>query len=292
MKKIIFLFLLTVFFTLSIKAQEALKADAGENQHFCFGTDWVSTILGGNPTASGGVPPYTYLWWSNSGGIYISDEETTANPRIDFLGENIVYVRVTDAVDNTDIDSVVITMSSQQLNFSNDPQYLQMDYFIHSGDSVFLKGNVLALNPNSSFSWSPCESIISDCLVSDGFFAKPLTTTNYYLTAKDEHHCSETFFTHFYRVFVDEVGITDCNSEYSIEIYPNPVSKFLNIEIVDEPNILTSNIEIFDIYGQKIFASKMEEKTNILNLLDWTNGVYFLKLQINNSVFCRKIIKI
>jgi len=275
MKKIILLFLLSIILTFCVNAQEPLKAYAGENRHFCFESDWISVTLGGNPTASGGIPPYTYRWWANDVVVYFMDNgETAANPDVTFLGSFTAYVEVKDATDNIDVDSVVITMSKQQLTFSNDPQYLQIDYYINSGDSVFLSGNVKVLNQSSSFSWSPCESIVNNCLVADGFWAKPTTTTDYYLTAKDEHNCSETFFTHFYRVIVDEVGIESDISEYTITIYPNPTSQIINIEIPDDFRGIKSNVEIFDVTGNKVYNQSFRLFDIQIDISDLKCGVY------------------
>ena len=287
MKKLLLITCFLAVLCFQGKAQDPLKADAGEDQHFCLEMDWIETTLGGNPTASGGVPPYIYHWRTNPS-IWWNFSETDSNPSIAFLGDLTVYVEVIDAAENIAIDSAVITMSRQQINFSGNPQYLQIDHYINKGDSVFLTGNVAVLNPNSTFAWSPCESIVSDCHVSDGFWAKPTVTTVYRLTATDEFDCSETFFTAFYVVHVDEVGIKDYRSDFLL--YPNPVTTELNIEC-RTTEFYNAKLSVFDIYGNNVFTAELEDKNKTLNFSSWANGVYFLKFQINNSVFYKKIIK-
>ena len=262
-----------MFLNYNIIAQELLKANAGIDQHFCFATDWISTTVGGNPTATGGTPPYTYNWTTNLGNMI--DAPTNSNPTISFLGNIIVYVEVTDFVGNIAKDTTIITMSTEQLNFSDNPQDLQINYYINSGDSVFLTGNVLALNSNSTFMWSPCESIIDNCTVSDGFWAKPNTTTTYNLTATDEFNCSETFFTHFYKVYVNHIGININNIDDNISVFPNPVKDHLNFK--EE-----TQVEIFDIQGRTILKSKKPTKS--MNISGLNAGVYFVKFNNNNKI--------
>lgn len=267
---------LYLFFIFTLKAQAPLQVDAGENQHFCYATDWIDISLGGNPTALGGTPPYTYRWWA-SPEEYIEDQ-TISNPMVSFLGSFIAYVEVTDAAENSAIDSMIVTMSGRQLNFSGDPQFMQLYYYINSGNSVFLNGNVSTLNPNSTFSWSPCESIVSDCFVADGFWAKPTATTAYYLTATDPFDCSETFHPYFYKVYVDHVGGLESQILDYPTIYPNPVKErlFFSHE---------TKTEIIDIQGRVIY--KTDNAIKYLDVSNLKTGIYFVKV---GSEF-KKIIK-
>ncbi|MDR0969714.1 MAG: T9SS type A sorting domain-containing protein [Lentimicrobiaceae bacterium] len=296
MKKISFLFFIVGIVFLMPKqtqAQESLKANAGEDRHFCFETDWIQTTLGGNPTAIGGEPPYTYQWWAVSDQDYYIQSETNSNPSVIFLGNGTVYVEVTDAAGNSDIDSVLITMSDRQINYSNDPQYLQFDYYINSGDSVFLQGNVSVLNPYSTFSWSPCESIVSDCFVADGFWAKPTTTTVYHLTAIDEHNCSETFpspLLYFYKVHVDvdDTGIGE-TSFNKISIYPNPTSSGINI-VLPENSTQTSTIFVNDLSGRLLLTEIFMGNQHYVSLNSLSGGIYIVSIQNDQKVWNKRVV--
>ncbi len=76
-----FTFIVTVTDTLGCTDVDTVRividnvdADAGPDQRVCLGG---SVTLGGSPTASGGVPPYTYHWYEYPGGAMIS---TDPNP--------------------------------------------------------------------------------------------------------------------------------------------------------------------------------------------------------------------
>lgn len=102
MKKNVLLPLFLFLYFTHLNAQ--LSVDAGADQSVCFG---LTVTLGGNPTASGGTPPYTYVWKKNN--VTFS---TQANPSVStFTGTNTLVVTVTDGLGATASDSVVVTIT-------------------------------------------------------------------------------------------------------------------------------------------------------------------------------------
>ena len=66
----------------------------------------------------------------------------------------------------------------------------------------------------------------------------------------------------------------------SIKLYPNPVKDYLYIETIQKN---TNSIEIYDITGRKIFFKEMSDKSDIINMSDFVNGIYIVK--ISNKTF-------
>ena len=69
-------------------------------------------------------------------------------------------------------------------------------------------------------------------------------------------------------------------------MYPNPVSKTLNIVLPS--NINTANIKIYNTLGKKILNNKLTETFNIINVSNLKKGVYFLKVTTNNNLYSIK----
>lgn len=92
------------------------------------------------------------------------------------------------------------------------------------------------------------------------------------------------------KVNTNEMNVSDfpINTKFQIQIYPNPVTEILNIEI-DEP--LTFNkIEIYDMTG-KLVLSTLSNK-NILSTKNIDKGIYILKVYTKqNEIFSTKFIK-
>ena len=110
MKRFLLLPGITIIFCLKLNAQ-ALTAYAGPDtgRVDCYGQ--TALIIGGSPTASGGTPPYTYLWSPQS---YFLVDSTSANPFIDYGqvtqpdSDMLFTVLVTDGLGDTATDQVLI----------------------------------------------------------------------------------------------------------------------------------------------------------------------------------------
>ena len=143
---------------------------AGSDQTICHLGD--SATLGGGPTASGGVAPYTYAWTPTIG----MNNSTFANPRISMISPvEKLYLIVTDFSGNTATDSVVI--------------YVDSVYYCNAGTTQsFCGGKPVLLGSSYSpksgkYVWMPADSLsCSDCPHPS---AEPITTTTYSMTVTD-----------------------------------------------------------------------------------------------------------
>ena len=79
-------------------------------------------------------------------------------------------------------------------------------------------------------------------------------------------------------------------TENKISIFPNPTSGLLNIRLND--NSITQ-IDIVNIYGQKVFAINNFLSSTIIDISLLANGIYFIKAtsKNNNIYLTQKIIK-
>jgi hypothetical protein len=101
---------------------------------------------------------------------------------------------------------------------------------------------------------------------------------------------------------IDTVGITTINN-FEFRIYPNPTTGELRIETCDmRYEICDMRYEICDVYGRNVSNLKSQISNHqewqpqadgvVLNISNLTPGIYFLKIQTNNGVVVKKIIKI
>ncbi len=100
-----------------------LNANAGPDQEICPGS---STPIGGNPTATGGSPPYTFSWTPTAGLDYSNVENPTATP----TSTTEYTVEVTDAQGKKATDKITVTVADDtpptitcpaNLTVNNDP---------------------------------------------------------------------------------------------------------------------------------------------------------------------------
>ncbi len=104
---------------------------------------------------------------------------------------------------------------------------------------------------------------------------------------------NECFAIDNFELKVTEFGDPNCETfsivdfENSFSLYPNPTSGKLIIEQVTQFEI--QKIEIYSIQGKKLFQSNQQLKQ--IDLTNYTTGVYFVKLLVNNNWVTKKVIK-
>ena len=89
-------------------------------------------------------------------------------------------------------------------------------------------------------------------------------------------------------LIVTNVGIESVQNNSTINVYPNPVSSQLVIEI--KGNTTNTNFEILNSMGQLVFKGNMTEKA-IVQTVDFTPGVYVIKLENGKTYEFKKLIK-
>lgn len=94
----------------------------------------------------------------------------------------------------------------------------------------------------------------------------------------------------FHQTNLTVTGIDVLNSDYAINIFPNPTTEQISIKVADNNEKL--NIEIFDINGKSIIRKTLNNQTSI-NVQEYANGTYFLKIsnEKNQLINSSKILK-
>lgn len=150
----------------------ALSASAGNATNVCQGS---SVTIGGSPTASGGVGPYTYAWSSSPAGF----SSTAANPSVTPTGNTTYTVTVTDNGGSTATSSVTVTL------VSNPTAYAGADATICEGQSTQLNAT-----GGTTYAWSPATGLTNAGISNP--VANPTTNTTYTVTVTDGNGCSAT----------------------------------------------------------------------------------------------------
>ena len=90
--------------------------------------------------------------------------------------------------------------------------------------------------------------------------------------------------------FTKKTDVIDITESTTINIYPNPTTGELRITNYE---LRIEGIEIFDVYGRMQKSRKAEEQKREWNMdiSDLLNGIYFVKIQTDNGVVVKKLVK-
>jgi len=84
---------------------------------------------------------------------------------------------------------------------------------------------------------------------------------------------------------LDAINVNEINNDNNINIYPNPAKNSINIETNNN-----GNVEIIDSKGSKIYSSTIIIGNNNIDIKDFNEGVYFVKLIFNDSVEIKQLV--
>lgn len=141
-------------------------------------------------------------------------------------------------------------------------------------------GNILVATPGTNYQWFLNGTPIN------GANANTYKTTGYgfYSVKVDSTNGCGTMSDNF------ELKYTSINEHQnlvnSVSIYPNPNSGIFNIEA--EQNL---NFTVYDISGKEILLGNKVQKIHQIDLINYSSGIYFLKIFNDKDQFTTKIIK-
>ncbi|MBA4239979.1 MAG: hypothetical protein C0448_04605 [Sphingobacteriaceae bacterium] len=95
----------------------------------------------------------------------------------------------------------------------------------------------------------------------------------------------DTIISSNYRSSQD-VGIIEQESNYIIDIYPNPTDHKVFIQTKE----LSKSISIIDITGKEILTLKPKNTLEYIEFENLSAGIYFIRITSNNKIYYRKIV--
>ena len=166
------LFYIISFISFFNQSFAQLAAHAGTNAVGCY---HGSLTIGGTPSATGGTPPYTYVWQPTT----FLNSSTVANPIVSNLTSSIIY---TLTVTDFDTNSV-----SNSISINLDNIYV-FNAGVDTGYCYQQSGGVKIGSPNNNntwwhFDWSPTYGLNNPTAANP--IATPSVTTVYTLNVSD-----------------------------------------------------------------------------------------------------------
>ncbi|MEA3443296.1 MAG: T9SS type A sorting domain-containing protein [Bacteroidota bacterium] len=301
-----------IFTILFVQAQETFIIDAGNDSIFCEHVD--SFLIGGSPTAMGGISPYTYTWdiypkpyipypAAPQINYYCSDllnDTTLANPILQWIptideSELSFILTVSDNSGQTISDS----LSLKEVQWAFTLGYVMIETF--PGDTqtitpIAFGGGIYPY----TYDWGASDSLLGGQYDYNVYANSPVPTREviipngpspkfYEILVTDSAGCQATVSS--FQGFLINLSSTSISKEPDIAVFPNPVIDQLFI-ISDNQKII--NIELTGSNGKQIDISDIilnSQKTQI-DFSKLSPGAYNLQIESGNHKIIKKIIKI
>jgi len=223
------------------------SVDAGPYRKICPG---VSTVLGGNPTASGGSGNYQYVWHPGKSLNDSTISKPTATPSV--TTTYTVFVNDLSFPGRTNKDTVTVYVYPYYINAGRDTT-------IKQGQTIALHGQIAP--GDSTVWWSPQHgSMYNQNSPNPDFFSQAPGKDSVLLIVNFHHGC--VFYDYVVITVLPSTELFFYNSFSPNGDGANDVFYIGNLNLY--PN---SSIEIYNRYGQKVLTKTPYEN-------DW-NGTYF-----------------
>ena len=152
------------------------------------------------------------------------------------------------------------------------------------------------LNPDGESIWTKKgaarkdgEDITAEQIKADGTLGGRFTTANGWIV---ENGKLPGLFDNTVEIpehIENPTGLGETSAS-TFRIYPNPTTGQLRIAGRDALQCVSTNVEIYDIYGRKCHVSRVTRNENI-DISDLSNGIYFLKISTEHGMVTKKIVK-
>ena len=223
--------------------------------------------------------------------VNVVNPGTTASDHSRFWNQGFSAVLVGESWENNDqtpyYHSSGDRFSTLDLPYFHELAKLIMSYMVTKGSLVSVD-NSLTVSPstltsnmnNASYQWMDCSTNL------------PLTS-----------QISQSFSPSASGSYAVEVTVGSCTELSScvdftsldsntfklntINIYPNPASSILNIEHSLNEDL---TLELFSLDGKKILEQVLTQKLTKLNMSQFSQGAYFIRITQNEKVFSQKIV--
>ncbi len=93
----------------------------------------------------------------------------------------------------------------------------------------------------------------------------------------------------FFQNSISTTAVEELIDASQIQVYPNPVSDLLKVEITDI-NLHPETVEVFDLLGQQVIFKQMDNHQLDIDVSKLSQGIYILKVKTEEGIGSKRII--
>lgn len=250
-------------------AEPPLGGSVSSSTAICSGTNSGTLKVGGNNS--------NVIKWQKSNDGFSSNIVNIANTDTFLIYNNLSQTTSYRAVvQNVFLDSAISSVATVTV------------YPLPSTPTITLNANILSSSISNSYQWYFNGTILTGA-TSQSY--TPTQNGNYTVKITDGNGCTNISAPYN----MTSAGINELNIDDSeINIFPNPTSSKVTLDYLLSAESFVS-IDLYNVMGEKVKAIFNNQQSignhNVLvDVSELSNGIYFVKGNIDNGVFCKKII--
>jgi lysyl endopeptidase len=218
-------------------------------------------------------------YWPNNTADSPAYNDTLKYNFVNQRGHNLKVVLQTD-----------IFASETTWNLSDNNDKILLNGGPYKNDQPILITDSLCLDENTCYKFSIfdsgndgiCCGYTYNEKPADGYYNLINTTMNETIASGSKFFAEET------KSFCTKLSAIETLNSAGLKIYPNPTNAKLTVSAEEIPD----RVEILDLTGRCIFKMIPQAETSEIDLSNFTNGVYFIKIETKNQAGIYKIIKL
>lgn len=142
--------------------------------------------------------------------------------------------------------------------------------------------------PDYSFFWTPAESL-QETNVADPYTIDLIQSTTFNVYVRDNNHCTSN--TEQIEVTITSgVNASNLISDSEIEVYPNPASNEISVQLPDD--FKEGRVEIYQTDGTLVFSENIAGKNSFIDVSEFSRGSYLIRVSSESKVYQKKIVLI
>ena len=160
--------------------------------------------------------------------------------------------------------------------------------YINVSVSVINNGSTLhaLADPNTAtFKWIDCDNANTVITSETDAYLAPFLNGNYAVIV-NQNSCIDTSEC----VPLTSIGINNANNAIKLNIRPNPSKGIYSLQLSKLNTPI--RIQVLNNFGQLLISKEINENQFEIDLSNYDNGIYFIKIQNDDSLVSKKLIKL
>ncbi len=249
----------------TVEVSDVMEITPEEEDVSCFGEEDGSAVA----NVDGGIPGYTYQWSNGGSDAAVGD-----------LGPGIYTVTVTDLAGCQEVGTVEVEEPTQLattlVNIIN-----EMGGNGDGSVDVMVSGGITPY----TYQWTDLDgNVLGDTEDIGG-----LPAGTYQLFVTDGNGCvSSSAYT-----IQNVVNTFESDLFSRIQLYPNPSSGLVTIELVNVP-VKEMSVQVYDVLGQIAYrnlSAQVNSGKHVLDMTTFPEGVYLVKMIIDGQEVTKRVVR-